>query len=78
MAAHVHRYKAEMEVIKEVVSDLAIKYTEFCAANKCNLESRTTACDHLSSFALVASNITALRKFMDELEKKTQTVIALV
>lgn len=79
MAAHVHRYKAEMEVLEDLATDLANTHKTFCTASTCSLEHGTTAfSSYLVSLALVTSDVKALRKFIEELERKTQTVIALV
>ena len=79
MAAHVHRYKVEMEILEEIASDLAKTSTNFCTAVACSSEYKKTAFkNHLVSLALVTSNIKALRKFVGELETKNQTVITLV
>ena len=79
MAAHVHRYEAEIEILEEIASDLAKIYTSFCTAATCSPEHETTAFEnHLISLALVTSNIKALRNFVGELEIKNQTVITLV
>ena len=79
MAAHVHRYKAEMEILEELASDLANTHKSFCTASTCSLEHGTTAfSNYLVSLTLVTSDVKALRKFIGELERKNQTVIALV
>lgn len=79
MAAHAHRYKAEIEILEEIASELAKTYTSFCTAVACSSEYKGTAFkNHLVSLALVTSNIKALRKFVGELETKNQTVITLV
>lgn len=79
MAAHVHRYKAEMDILEELASDLANTHESFCTASTCSLEQGTAASsNYLVSLTLVTSDIKALRKFIGELERKNQTVIALV
>ena len=79
MAAHVHRYKAEVEILEEIASDLARTHKTFCTASTCSPEHGTTAfSNHLVSLALVTSKIKAFRKFVGELEMKNQTIIALV
>ena len=79
MAAHVHRYKAEMEILEELASDLANTHKSFCTASTCSLEHGTTAfSNYLVSLTLIISDVKALRKFIGELERKNQTVIALV
>ena len=72
LASHVHRYKAEVEILEEVTHDLAKNDVDFCTASICSPEHGMTAFrSHLSSLALVTSNIKALQKLIGELEMKT-------
>jgi hypothetical protein len=79
MAAHLHRYKAEMRILSGAVMEIYQNAANMCQSSKCTLnkdKSRTQ--DHDSSFRAVNLDIKALEDFISELEIKTDTVIALV
>lgn len=79
MAAHVHRYKAEINVLEQISTYVPKDHKSPCDIPDCPLETTIPAfADHLSSISSVTSDIGALQKLVLEMERKTQTVIALV
>ena len=79
MAAHMHRYKAEMGIVEQTAVEIASVYGLYC--KRCGHrpgDDTSASATILKSLALVTSNVKGLQKFINELETKTQTVIALV
>ena len=74
MAAHLHRYKSETNMFGEVVSGLSSCSQCTCFSNHTE-ESQTT---YASATRMIGAEIKALQVSVEELERKTRTMLGLV
>jgi len=70
IATHLHRYKTETDILADVVSRLT-------ACDGCSCASKPNDDGH-SSFQIIAGEVNGLQMGVDELERKTRTIIGLV
>jgi hypothetical protein len=78
MAAHLHRYKAEVDIMRENVEALATHLGIICSPSCPLRNNRPNPSSGNHSLDALAINIKGLINFIAELEVKTNTVIALV
>lgn len=74
MAAHLHRYKSETNIFSEVVTGLSSCSQCTCFSSHTG-ESHTT---YVSAMKVIGAEVKALQVSVDELERKTRTMLGLV
>ena len=83
MAAHLHRYKTELNSIGLLLSDLRTRRRDMTHISTRNQddpvcsESSTTIDHEAQRIERLASSLTATSNYCDELEKKVQNILAL-
>jgi hypothetical protein len=76
MAAHLHRYGSELGWFEDIVSDLSVYHNEFFSVYHGQTEE---AGQRLSAgFVHIAAQLKAVNTFRQELQHKTQNILALV
>jgi archaellum component FlaC len=79
MAAHLHRYKAEVGMIEENIQRLSTELAMLHSVTSRPTSKNTTVdSDNEHSFDTIIIRVQGLVRFVAELDMKTQTVIALV
>jgi hypothetical protein len=80
MAAHLHRYGSELGWFEDIVSDISKHHEQFFkdVPSKSG-DTRTLAGQRLSiGLVQIASQLKAVNTFRQELQHKTQNILALV
>ena len=80
MAAHLHRYGSELGWFEDIVADLSVHHDRFFETQPGQTDETGTRAGQRLSIGLVhiAAQLKAVNTFRQELQHKTQNILALV
>jgi hypothetical protein len=78
MAAHLHRYGSELALIQEIFQDIKSFQDEFHKTEHCGLRNPGRSEALSQGFGQLTSQLASISRFRDELQLKTDNVLALV